>query len=71
MRAVTLFFWNLKPTQSIHRFALPFLTYMVDLTFGKIFNILEESQQINYLGIYIYNSSAKGFISANAQVDTL
>ena len=54
MRAVTLFFWNLKPTQSIHRFALPFLTYMVDLTFGKIFNILEESQQINYLGIYIY-----------------
>ena len=49
MKAVTFYFSNLEPTQSLHRFVLPFLTFMVDLTFGKILNVLEDSQQVNYL----------------------
>ena len=68
MKAVIFYFRNLEPTQSLHRFVLPFLTFMVDLTFDKILNIREESQ-VNYL--YSYSSPAKGFISTNAQVSAL
>ena len=39
MKAVTFYFRNLESTQSIRRFVLPFLIFMVDLTFGKILNI--------------------------------
>ena len=53
MKAVTFYFQNMEPTQSLHKCAFPFLTFIVDLTFGKILNILEESQQVNYLGIQL------------------
>ena len=56
MKAVTFYFRNLEPTQSLQRFVLPFLTFMVDVTFGKILNIWEQS---------------KGSISTNAQVNAL
>ena len=39
MKAVTFYFWNLKSTPNLHIFVLPFLTFMVDLTFGKILNM--------------------------------
>ena len=39
MKAVIFYFRNLESTQILHRFILPFLTFMVDLTFGKILNI--------------------------------
>ena len=45
MKAVTFYFRNLEPTQSLRRFVLPFLTFMVDLTFGKILNISEKSRR--------------------------
>ena len=38
------YFWNLEPIPNLHRFVFPFLPFMVDLAFGKILNILEESQ---------------------------
>ena len=61
MKAVTVYFWNLEPTQSLDGFVLPFLTYMVDLTFGgKILNIMEEPQQVNYL-IYRYIAQVQKF----------
>ena len=44
MKAVIFYFKNLKTTQSLHRFVLLFLTFVVDLTFGKTLNIQEESQ---------------------------
>ena len=47
MKTVTFYFRNLEPTQSLQRFVLPFLTFMVDLTFGKILSIWEVSQ-VNY-----------------------
>ena len=68
MKAVTFYFKNLEPTQSLHRFVLPFSQFIVDLPFGKILNIREESQ-VNYL--YSCSSCAKGFISVNAQVSVL
>ena len=43
-KTVIFHFRNMEPTQSFHRFVLPFLTFMMDLTFGKILNIKEESQ---------------------------
>ena len=43
MKALTFYFRNLKPTQYFHRFILPFLTLMVDLTFGNILNVQEQS----------------------------
>ena len=36
MKAVAFYFTYLEPIQSLHRFALPYLTFIVDLTFGKI-----------------------------------
>ena len=45
MKAVILYFRNQEPTQSLHRFALHFLTFMVDLTFGKIWNITTEEEE--------------------------
>ena len=30
MKALTFYFRNLEPTQNLHRFILPFLTFMVD-----------------------------------------
>ena len=45
MKAVTFYFRNLEPTQSLRRFVLPFLTLMVDQTFGKILNIWEKSRR--------------------------
>ena len=45
MKALTFYFRNLEPTQSLERFVLPFLTFMVDLTFRKILNIWEESRK--------------------------
>ena len=42
MKAVTFYFRNLEPTESLQRFLLPFLAFMVDLTFAKILNIWEE-----------------------------
>ena len=44
MKAATFYFRKLEPTQSLHRFVLPFLTFMLDLTFSKILNIREESR---------------------------
>ena len=44
MKAVTFYFRNLDPTQSFRQFVWPFLTFMVDLAFGKILNIWEESR---------------------------
>ena len=44
MKAVTFYFWNLEPTQSLHIFVLPFLTFMKDLALGKILNIREDLQ---------------------------
>ena len=44
MKAVTFYFRNLEPTQSLHRSVLSFVIFMVVLTFGKILNIQEESQ---------------------------
>ena len=38
MKAETFYFRNLERTQSLHRFVLPFLILMVDLTFGKIYS---------------------------------
>ena len=45
MKAITFYFRNLELTQSVHRFVLPFLTFMVDLTFGNILNVREESRR--------------------------
>ena len=39
MKAVIFYFRNLKLTQNLHRFVLPFLTFNVDLIFGKTLNI--------------------------------
>ena len=39
MKAVAFYFRELEPSQSLHRFVLPFITFMVDLTFGKILNM--------------------------------
>ena len=70
MKSVTFYFRNLEPTQGLHRFVLSFcITFMVDLTLGKILNMQEESQQVNYL--YNYSFRAKGFISANVRVSAL
>ena len=44
MMAVTFYFWNLEFTPNLYRSALPFLPFVVDLTFGKILNIREESR---------------------------
>ena len=44
MKAVTFYFKNMNPTQSLHRFALLFLTFMVDLTFSKIMNMQEDDE---------------------------
>ena len=44
MKAVIFYFRDLEPTQSLHRFALPFLAFIADLTFGKIL-IWEESRR--------------------------
>ena len=41
---IIFYFTNLEPTQSLHKSVLPFLTFMVDLTFGKILDVREESQ---------------------------
>ena len=41
-KSVAIYFRNLE--HSLHRFVMPFLTFMVDLAFGKILNIREESQ---------------------------
>ena len=38
MKAVTFYFKNLEPTPYIYRFALAFLPFIVDPTFGKILN---------------------------------
>ena len=49
MKAVTFYFRNLEPNQGLYRFKLSFLTFMTDLTFGKILNIREEtSRKIAY-----------------------
>ena len=45
MKAVTFYFRDKEPTQNLHRFVLLFLTFMVDLTFGKILNIWQESRR--------------------------
>ena len=59
------YFRKLEPTQSLHRFALPFLIFMVDLTFGKILNIRKDSHRsITYKAV-------AHFISTNAQVPFL
>ena len=44
MKAVTFYFKNMNPTQSLHRLALLFLTFMVDLTFGKMMNMQEDDE---------------------------
>ena len=43
MKAVAFYFRNLELTQNLRRFVLPFSTFMVNLTFGKILDIWEES----------------------------
>ena len=40
IKALTIYFRNLGPTQSFQRFVMPFLTFMVDLIFGNILNEL-------------------------------
>ena len=42
MKAVTFFFGNLEPTLSLYKCVLPFVPFMVDLTFGKMLNIWES-----------------------------
>ena len=42
IKTVTFYFRNLEPTQSLHRFILPFLKFIVDLTFGIILNIWDR-----------------------------
>ena len=39
MKTVTCYFSNLDPSSSLYRFVLPFLPFMVDLSFGKILNM--------------------------------
>ena len=46
MKAITIYFRNLEPTQSLQRFVLPFLKFM-DLAIGKILNIWE------YMNIWV------------------
>ena len=43
MKAVTFYFENLEPAQNLYRFVLPFFPFVVDLTFGKILNIMRKS----------------------------
>ena len=51
MKAVTFYFRKLESSQSLHRFALSFSTFMVDLTFGKTLNIWEEPPRHVLLGV--------------------
>ena len=51
MDSVTIFFRKLETTESFHRFVLLFLTFMVDLTFGKTINIWEDSRSYITLAI--------------------
>ena len=44
MEAATFYFWNLEFIPILHKYVLPFLPFMVDLTLGKTLNIREESQ---------------------------
>ena len=67
MKAITFYFRNMEPAQSLPRFLLPFLTFMVDLTFGKILYIWYESRR----QITLASSRVKGFICTNAQVSAL
>ena len=69
MKAVTFYFWNLEPTPSLQMFVLPFLTLMVNLTFGKILNI-RKSHSIGKLHIFVnsYSLRTKDLISVNVQV---
>ena len=39
MKAATFYFWDLEPIFIDFTYLFPFLTFMVDLTFGKILNI--------------------------------
>ena len=44
MKTLTFCLWNLESAhQSLFRLALPFLTFMVDLTSGNILNMQERS----------------------------
>ena len=43
MKAVTFYFKNLELNLRIYRFVLAFLPFIVDLKFGKILNIYENS----------------------------
>ena len=62
IKAITFYFRNLEPTQSLHSFILSFLTFTVDLAFGKILKLWDgkSHKKVNYP--YSYNSCAKGFI---------
>ena len=48
MKAATFY---LEPIESLHRFVLSIVTFMVDLTFRKILNIRGESRKYITLGI--------------------
>ena len=54
MKAVTFYFRNLEPTQSLQGFALPFLTFMVDLAFGNIYQLATSSheQKVSFLQMH-------------------
>ena len=49
MKAVTFYFRNLEPTQSLQRFVLPFLTFMVDLAFGNQLATSSHEQKVSFL----------------------
>ena len=53
VKTAIFYFRNLDPTQNLHRYILPLLTFIVplltfivDLTFGKILNIWDEKSVI-------------------------
>ena len=47
MKAVTFYFQNLESNLCLYRFAFTaFLPFIVDLTFGKIWNIYEKSHTV-------------------------
>ena len=54
IKVATFYFENVEPSSSLYRFVLPFLKFIVDLTFGKILNIWGR----NTIGKWLANSLA-------------
>ena len=53
MKTVTFYFRNLEPTQSLQKFVLPFLTFIVDLAFGNQLEAASSHEQnISFLQMH-------------------